>query len=112
MLKVAVALAVAGPLSAWSASQESDGSFGPINRLVLTPLFLFSGAFFPIEQLPAALAWLSRVFPVWHGVELTRGLINGTLGASAGIGHVAYLAFWSAAGVALSVRSFTNRLAA
>ncbi len=106
------ALAVAGPLSAWSASQESDGSFGPINRLVLTPLFLFSGAFFPIEQLPAALAWLSRVFPVWHGVELTRGLINGTLGASAGIGHVAYLAFWSAAGVALSVRSFTNRLAA
>jgi len=106
------AVAIAGPLSAWSASQEADGSFGPISRLGLTPLFLFSGAFFPIEQLPDVLAWVSRVFPVWHGVELTRGLINGTLEPSAGIGHVAYLLLWTATGVALCVRSFTNRLAA
>lgn len=108
----ATAVAVAGPLSAWSASQDADDSFGPINRLGLTPLFLFSGAFFPIDQLPAVLAWGSRAFPVWHGVELTRGLINGTLGPAAGAGHAAYLMLWAAAGVALSIRSFTNRLAA
>jgi len=107
-----VALAVAGPLSAWSASQDSDDSFGPINRLGLTPLFLFSGAFFPIDQLPAAIAWISRVFPVWHGVELTRGLINGTLEAAVGFGHVGYLLLWAAAGVVLAIRSFEGRLAA
>lgn len=107
-----VALAIAGPLSAWSASQDSDYSFGPINRLGLTPLFLFSGAFFPIDQLPAVIAWVSRVFPVWHGVELTRGLVNGTLAAAAGIGHVAYLLLWGLAGVLLAIRSFESRLAA
>lgn len=108
----ATAIAVAGPLSSWSASQDSDMSFGPINRLGLTPLFLFSGAFFPISQLPDALAWVSRVFPVWHGVELTRGLINGTIDVATGAGHVAYLLLWALAGIVLAIRSFTKRLAA
>ncbi len=108
----ATAVAVAGPLSAWSAAQEVDDSFGPINRLGLTPLFLFSGAFFPIGQLPTVLEWVARVFPPWHGVELSRGLINGTIGLGAGAGHLAYLMLWAAFGVALSIRSFTRRLAA
>lgn len=107
-----VAIAVAGPLSAWSASRDDDGSFGPISRLGMTPLFLFSGAFFPIEQLPAALAWLSRAFPVWHGVELTRGLVNGSIAATSAVGHAAYLGLWAAVGVALAARSFERRLAA
>ena len=107
-----VALAIAGPLSAWSARQDSDDSFGPINRLGLTPLFLFSGAFFPISQLPEVIGWISRAFPVWHGVELTRGLVNGTLGAANGVGHVAYLFVWAVVGCLLAVRSFESRLAA
>lgn len=107
-----VALAIAGPLSAWSASQDADDSFGPINRLGLTPLFLFSGAFFPISQLPDVIGWISRAFPVWHGVELTRGLVNGTIEAGAGVGHAAYLLVWAAAGCLLAIRSFESRLAA
>lgn len=107
-----VAVSIAGPLSAWSASQDADDSFGPINRLGLSPLFLFSGAFFPIEQLPTVIGWISRVFPVWHGVELTRGLVNGSLDTLAGIGHVGYLLLWASVGLVLSVRSFERRLAA
>ena len=107
-----VALAIAGVLSSWSARQEGDDTFGPINRLALTPLFLFSGAFFPIDQLPDVLAWVSRVFPVWHGVELSRGLVNGSIDTAAGLGHVAYLLVWVVAGVMLSIRSFEHRLAA
>lgn len=107
-----LAMSIAGPLSAWSASQDGDDSFGPINRLGLSPLFLFSGAFFPIDQLPTVIGWVSRAFPVWHGVELTRGLINGSLETLAGLGHLGYLLLWAAAGLALSVRSFERRLAA
>lgn len=106
-----VAMAVAGPLSSWSAAQEVDDTFGPINRLGLTPLFLFSGAFFPLSQLPAVIAWVSRAFPVWHGVELTRGLINGTIGLGPAAGHLGYLMLWVLAGIVLSIRSFTRRLA-
>lgn len=107
-----VAMSIAGPLSAWSASQDADDSFGPINRLGLSPLFLFSGAFFPIEQLPTVIGWISRAFPVWHGVELTRGLVNGSLETMAGLGHLGYLLLWAAAGLVLSIRSFERRLAA
>jgi len=51
-----------------------------IFRFGITPLFLFSGTFFPIESLPAplqAVAWLS---PLWHGVDLGRGVVLGTIG--------------------------------
>ena len=35
-------------------------------------MFLFSGAFFPISNLPPVLEWLARLTPLWHGVDLTR----------------------------------------
>ena len=45
----------------------------------MIPMFLFSGAFFPIANLPPALEWLARLTPLWHGVDLTRMLTLGTL---------------------------------
>jgi lipooligosaccharide transport system permease protein len=41
-------------------------------RFGIVPLFLFSGTFFPVSQLPAGLAGLAFVSPLWHGAELTR----------------------------------------
>ena len=41
-------------------------------RLGVFPLFLFSGAFFPIANLGAVVEWLARLTPLWHGVNLTR----------------------------------------
>ena len=39
----------------------------------VTPMFLFGGAFFPIDQLPDWLEPVAKVTPLWHGVELCRG---------------------------------------
>jgi lipooligosaccharide transport system permease protein len=75
---VLTGMAFAGPISAFSATQRNPNKFNVIFRFGITPLFLFSGTFFPIEQLPSCLqpiAWLS---PLWHGVDLTRGLVLGT----------------------------------
>jgi lipooligosaccharide transport system permease protein len=75
---VLTGMAFAGPISAFSATQRNPNKFNVIFRFGITPLFLFSGTFFPIEQLPSYLqpiAWLS---PLWHGVDLTRGLVLGT----------------------------------
>ena len=44
------------PLMAWSATREQETSFPSINRFVITPLFLFGGAFYPIEELPGLAA--------------------------------------------------------
>ncbi len=43
-----------------------------IMRFLVTPMFLFSGTFFPLEQLPVFLQWLGWISPLWHGAELGR----------------------------------------
>ena len=76
---VLTGMAFAGPIAAFSATQRTPNRFNVIFRFGITPLFLFSGTFFPIESLPSFLqpiAWLS---PLWHGVDLTRGLVLGTV---------------------------------
>lgn len=105
-----VGLAVATPVFAFAARQQTDSGFAMLFRFGLTPMFLFSGTFFPISQLPdlmEPLAWLS---PLWHGVELSRGLALGGLAPVAALAHVAYLLVWVLGGYALALRSFTTRL--
>ena len=41
-------------------------------RLGVFPLFLFSGAFFPVSNLGDVGSWLARLTPLWHGVNLSR----------------------------------------
>ena len=48
-------MAVALPMTAYSATTESESGFAAIQRFVVIPLFLFSGTFFPLSQLPAPL---------------------------------------------------------
>ena len=47
-------------------------------RFSIIPMFLFSGAFFPIEQLPDFLQSIAVLSPVWHGVDLCRWITIGT----------------------------------
>jgi lipooligosaccharide transport system permease protein len=104
-------LAFAAPLCAYSAAQDSDLSFPVIMRVAVMPMFLFSGTFFPIDQLPAALAVVARVTPLYHAVELCRGFTTGTLGLGPAVVHVAYLAACVAVGAWFGVRTFAARLA-
>jgi lipooligosaccharide transport system permease protein len=103
-------LAFAAPTAAFSATQQNDQGFMLLLRCVVTPLFLFSGTFFPISQLPPALESFARFTPLWHGVELSRGAILGGLGARAALGHVAYLAVWVVAGWLVARGTFRRRL--
>lgn len=66
------------PLMAYSASVEEDkGQFALVMRFVVTPLFLFSGTFFPLDTLPIYLQWIGWISPLWHGTELGRLLTYG-----------------------------------
>jgi lipooligosaccharide transport system permease protein len=46
--------------------------------LVLTPMMMLSGVFFPIEQMPAAVQVVAKVLPLHHGVALVRPLLSGS----------------------------------
>jgi lipooligosaccharide transport system permease protein len=80
-------------------------------RVVVVPMFLFSGTFFPVDQLPEWLLPVAWVSPLWHGVELCRGATTGSLSRWPAVGHTAFLAVWVAVGCWWGVRTFTRRLA-
>jgi len=105
------ALAIAAPLTGFSAAQDSDRPFPLIFRLLVMPMFLFSGTFFPIDQLPPALQAVAFVSPLYHSVELCRGATTGTLGAAPAAFHLAYLTAWILAGWWYGSRTFAARLA-
>jgi lipooligosaccharide transport system permease protein len=58
--------------------------------LVITPMVLLCGVFFPVTQLPAALQAVSSVLPLTHAIELVRPLVNGRAPAHVAL-HVAVL---------------------
>jgi lipooligosaccharide transport system permease protein len=91
-------LAFATPLMAFTATQKNDSVMGSVFRLVITPLFLFGGAFFPISSLPLVLQWVAWGTPLAHGVALTRGLVLGTLALPQAGLHVAVLLVYVVAG--------------
>lgn len=72
-------LAFAAPIAAFSATQKTPERFAAIFRFGITPLFLFSGTFFPLESLPEVVRPLAWITPLYHGGALTRGLSLGTL---------------------------------
>jgi lipooligosaccharide transport system permease protein len=108
---VLTGLAFACPLTAWSATREFERSFPSIMRFGITPLFLFGGAFYPIDALPDWLEPVAKVTPLWHGVELCRGAVHGTLGWGATVVHCVVLAAFAAVGLVIARRAFGVRLA-
>lgn len=105
-------VAFAAPISAWSATRESESSFPTILRFGIIPLFLFGGAFYPVSQLPDWLEPVARVTPLWHGVELCRGAVHDRLGLVDAVGHCGVLVAFAAGGWVWSRVAFAKRLAA
>ena len=103
-------LAFAAPVAAFSASLENDMWIAALNRFVIVPMFLFSGTFFPVRQLPDWLEPLAWATPLWHGVTLCRDLASGGGGALESAGHVAYLLVFFVVGAVAAVRVYERKL--
>ncbi len=103
-------LAFAAPVFALSAALKDESAYSLVFRLVMIPLFLFSGAFFPITNLSPVMEWFARVTPLWHSVDLTRMLVLGRVDASSALVHLTYLGVLAALGWWLTVRLLRRRL--
>jgi lipooligosaccharide transport system permease protein len=106
---ILIGVAIGAPVSALSAWAENE-IFNPLFRFAITPMFLFSGTFFPVTRLPQGLREVAYATPLWHGVDLIRKLSLGTATLGLSILHVAYLAVWFVAGVILARRAYAGRL--
>jgi len=60
-----------------------------IVNIVLLPMFLFSGSFYPLSVFPEWLQTLIRLFPLAHAIDLVRGLTLGNI-SWALVGHAMY----------------------
>jgi lipooligosaccharide transport system permease protein len=107
---VLTGLSYAMPLAAWTSTRESEGSFPAILRFGVIPMFLFSGAFYPIDQLPAWLRPVAYVTPIYHGVELCRDAVLERLEPAKTAGHVAVLLILVVVAWVIARRTFTRRL--
>jgi len=78
----------------------------------MMPLFLFSGTFFPLTSMPFFLQWIGWISPLWHATELGRYLTYGhEISPSMVLLHFSILIVMLVAGLYLSARIFTRRLA-
>jgi len=63
---------------AFSASiKDDDGIFALVGRFIITPMFMFSGTFYPITSLPIYFQWIGWISPQWHATNLGRALSYG-----------------------------------
>lgn len=77
--------------------------------LLITPMFLFSGVFFPVSDLPAAIRDVAWFTPLHHGVELLRALlVSGDVGVAAD--HALWLGVFTVVLVPPAVNLLRRRL--
>jgi lipooligosaccharide transport system permease protein len=107
---VLTGLAFATPIEAWAVTRTRDSSFAMIYRFGMIPMFLFSGTFFPVSQLPSWLQPVAYLTPLWHGVVLCRALSLGVVNAGTALGHIGYLAALASAGIVAGNRAYRRRL--
>ena len=79
--------------------------------LVMTPMMMISGVFFPAEQLPAPLLAVAKALPLYHGVQIVRPLIAGGAPQDLAL-HLAVLIGYAAAGYAIAIHFARKRFSA
>lgn len=78
-------------------------------QLVLLPLLLFSATFYPLEVYPEGVRWLIWISPLYHGVEIVRGLMLGALSWWMLL-HAAVLLALGSVGLRVAIRRFDATL--
>jgi len=104
-----VGLAFAGVGLSVNALATGYDFFSYYMTLVLTPMMMLSGVFFPVEQLPAAVQAAAQALPLYHGVALARPLLLGEV-PQAILLHLAVLLAYAIGGFYVAVLLTRRRL--
>lgn len=109
---VLTGLAFTAAVTAFTVTREDDTSLSTLFRFGIIPLFLFSGTFFPISQLPGFLQPIAYATPLFHGVELVRkaALPDAVVSNIPVWVNIAYLVAMAVIGLVLASRWLDRRL--
>ena len=89
---------------------KSWQDFDLIN-MVMMPMFLFSATFFPLDVYPPVLQAIAQISPLYHGVEIIRGLTLGVVDVAM-LGHIAFLVVMTLIGLGITARRLERLLKA
>jgi lipooligosaccharide transport system permease protein len=103
-------LAFSGPVAAWAVTVRRSATLQTVFRFVVQPLYLVSGTFFPLTAAPSWVQQAAYLSPLWHGVELCRGLSLGTLTTEQLLVHGGILTVLAAGGLLCARITFRRRL--
>ena len=108
--QVLIGTAFGSLVYAFTTRLTSPEGFGVLFRLGIFPLFLFSGAFFPIENLGEVGEWVARLTPLWHGVNLIADVLPRQRRLGLGGGQRRVLLVLTLLGLRWSIAGLTKRL--
>jgi lipooligosaccharide transport system permease protein len=106
-LLVAAAFAAAG--LAGTSYLRTVNDFDVPMGLIVMPMFLFSGTFFPIEVYPDPIEWIVQLTPLYHAINLIRGLSLGLVGLPQ-LWDFIYLVAFFAISITIAMRQMEKRL--
>ena len=88
-----------------AARMHDFEGFGVIQNFVSMPMFLLSGAMFPISNVPGWLSWIIHLNPLSYGVDAVRGALTDYHTYSYLLDALALLTF-AAVALGISIRLF------
>lgn len=102
-------------ITAWTLTQDDGRALSTMFRFAIIPMFLFSGTFFPISQLPDWIEPVAYITPLFHGVELVRKIALPDADSTIVTGlplwvHATYLLVMTGIGIYLSVKLLDRRI--
>jgi Nod factor-specific ABC transporter NodJ protein len=103
-------LAYAVPTAAWAVGLRSTAKVQAVFRFVLMPMYMFSGTFFALDELPRWLRDIAYLFPLSQGVALCRSLSLGTATTVEVVLRGAYLLAFLAGGIIVARTTYPRRL--
>ncbi len=106
-LLVAAAFAAAG--LAGTSFLRTVNDFDVPMGLIVMPMFLFSGTFFPTDIYPVPIQVFLQLTPLYHAISLIRGLSTGLVGFAQAWDFVYLLAFF-AISMTIAMRQMEKRL--
>jgi lipooligosaccharide transport system permease protein len=83
--------------------------FDLVMGLLVMPMFLFAGIFFPISQLPAPVQWVVVTLPLYHAVAMLRQLTTGAVDLMLVV-HLGYLVIAGLLAFAVAMRRLERAL--
>ncbi|MFD0636152.1 ABC transporter permease [Catenulispora yoronensis] len=106
---VLTGMAFAAPVAAWAVGVRRTARLTTVFRMIVMPMYMFSGAFFALAKLPTAVRIVAETLPLAQAVILCRDLSLETVSA-ADAARAGYLFALTAVGLLWARRAYTGRL--